>query len=123
MQKGIYNLLIELDRDHRLKVGMLGTFRFPKGYYVYTGSAQNNMEKRVARHLSRRKRMRWHIDYLLKVARVLKVVEYNGLKRDECRINRKIGKHPDAKIVAKGFGSSDCRCKTHLYSFLPNPPF
>ncbi len=142
-RKGVYNLLIKLDRDCRLKVGMLGTFQFPKGYYVYTGSAQNNMEKRIARHLAiaecgirnaesqkenifvpqsalcnpHSPKMHWHIDYLLRVAKVLKVVEYAGLKADECRISRAIGKHPDAKIIVKGFGSSDCRCRTHLYFF------
>lgn len=158
IQKGIYNLLIKLDKDCRLKVGMLGTFRFPKGYYVYTGSAQNNMEKRIARHLAiaecgirnaesqkenifvpqsalcnpHSPKMHWHIDYLLKAARVIKVVKYAGLKRlaqqngesanlcggDECRINRKVGELPDAKMIVKGFGSSDCRCRTHLYFFL-----
>lgn len=142
-KQGVYNLLIRLEKDCLLKVGMLGTFRFPKGYYVYTGSAQNNMEKRIARHLAiaecgirnaesqkenifvphsairtpHSPKMHWHIDYLLKAAKALKVVKYAGLKRDECRINRAIGKHPDAKIVARGFGSSDCRCKTHLYFF------
>ncbi len=116
-KQGVYNLLIRLEKDCCLKVGMFGTFRFPEGYYVYTGSAQNNMEKRIARHLSHHKKMHWHIDYLLRVAKVLKVVEYAGLKADECRISREIGKHPDAKIIVKGFGSSDCRCRTHLYFF------
>ena len=116
-KQGVYNLLIRLEKDCRLKVGMLGTFMFPEGYYVYTGSAQNNMEKRIDRHLSHRKKMHWHIDYLLRVAKVLKVVEYAGLKADECRISRAIGKRPDAKIIVKGFGSSDCRCRTHLYFF------
>ncbi|MGR3311583.1 MAG: GIY-YIG nuclease family protein [Candidatus Brocadiales bacterium] len=118
VQKGVYNLLIRLEKDCSLKVGRLGIFRFPKGYYVYTGSAQNNMDKRIARHLTQRKKMHWHIDYLLKVAEIIKVVKYTGLKRDECRINKEIGKHPDAKIIVRGFGSSDCRCRTHLYSFL-----
>lgn len=117
MQKGIYNLLIELDRGRRLKVGMLGTFWFPKGYYIYTGSSQNNMEKRLARHLSRRKKMHWHIDYLLKVAKVIKIIKHTGLKNDECRINRKITELPNTKIIAQGFGSSDCKCKTHLLHF------
>ncbi|HHT9124733.1 MAG TPA: GIY-YIG nuclease family protein [Candidatus Brocadiia bacterium] len=116
-RKGVYNLLIKLEKDRRLKVGMLGTFQFPKGYYVYTGSAQNNMEKRIARHLSHNKKMHWHINYLLRVAKVLKVVEYAGLKTDECRISRAIGKHSDAKIIVKRFGSSDCKCRTHLYFF------
>ena len=116
-QKGVYNLFIKLDKDCRIKVGMLGTFRFPRGYYVYTGSAQNNIEKRIARHLSCHKKMHWHIDYLLKAAKILSVKEYTGLKSDECRLNVEIGSCPGARIIASGFGSSDCRCKTHLYFF------
>ena len=49
----------------RFTVGGLGTFDFPAGCYVYTGSPKRNLHARVARHHSRGKRLRWHIDYLL----------------------------------------------------------
>jgi sugar fermentation stimulation protein A len=47
MAKGIYQLLIYLPKNASIVVGKKGKFRFPKGYYIYTGSARNGLEKRV----------------------------------------------------------------------------
>ncbi len=67
---GIYALLVWSD-EQDLDVGALGTLHFERGYYVYIGSAQRNLQKRVERHLRREKKLRWHIDYLLLHARIL----------------------------------------------------
>lgn len=53
--KGIYILLISITRDISVSVGALGNKDFHKGLYAYVGSAQNNLEKRVERHLRRSK--------------------------------------------------------------------
>ena len=117
MQKGgIYTLIIKLSNKREIKVGRLGTFVFPKGYYVYTGSAQNGLEKRINRHLSSEKKLHWHIDYLLCYAKVIKVVRYVG-RKDECKLNSVTGKSAGATQIVKKFGSSDCNCVTHLYYF------
>ena len=63
--KGIYILLISIKRNILPKIGALGNIKLAKGTYAYVGSAQNNMEKRIKRHLSKDKRFHWHIDYLL----------------------------------------------------------
>ena len=60
-----YQLAIRIGRPIRIRVGRLGEFEFPAGRYVYTGSARRGLEARVRRHLSRAKRLHWHIDYLL----------------------------------------------------------
>ena len=60
-----YQLLIKVTKDIDLKVGKLGRFIFPVGSYVYTGSAKTNIDKRIERHLSKEKKLHWHIDYLL----------------------------------------------------------
>ena len=70
MDSGFYQLVVRLGRRRTIVVGRLGRFEFPAGYYVYTGSAKRGLESRIARHLRRRKRMRWHIDYLLQYADV-----------------------------------------------------
>ncbi|MCD6421144.1 MAG: GIY-YIG nuclease family protein, partial [Thaumarchaeota archaeon] len=62
--KGVYLLFLRVKRDLRMRVGSLGVIDFKEGLYVYVGSAQNNLEKRVRRHLSKEKKVRWHIDYL-----------------------------------------------------------
>ncbi len=111
---GIYALIIKLSKRKEIKIGRLGTFVFPKGYYVYTGSAQNGLEKRISRHLSNEKKFHWHIDYLLRYAKVIKVIRYVG-RKDECKLNSVTGRSAGATQIVKKFGSSDCNCKTHLY--------
>ncbi len=117
---GIYNLVINLSKKKEIKIGRLGTFVFPKGFYVYTGSAQNGLEKRISRHLSSDKKFHWHIDYLLFHAKVIKVIRY-VVRKDECKLNRVTGQSAGATQIVKKFGSSDCNCATHLYYFEDIP--
>lgn len=124
---GAYHLLIRLPRPLRLRVGRLGVFGFPAGWYVYTGSAMNGLRARVARHVRgtcppkppgrRRKRLRWHIDYLLRRARLVEVALRPSPRREECRLNARVAALPGATIPVPGFGSSDCRCRAHLVRF------
>lgn len=120
--KGVYHLLIELPESVNIRVGGLGLINFEKGHYVYTGSALNNMEKRVARHRSSEKKLRWHIDYLLEHGPVIDVKLIETLdKAEECRANGRIG------MISRGcvtrFGSSDCKCRSHLHHFRNKPSF
>lgn len=111
--KGVYILVISVGKDTRVNVGALGSVNFEKGLYIYVGSAQNGMEKRVERHFRKVKRKFWHMDYLLKNehARVVEVFYKEAGKAEECNIARKISK---TGIPIEGFGSSDCECKSHL---------
>jgi Uri superfamily endonuclease len=121
MTPGIYHLLIHLPQDTTIQVGKLGSFRFPAGYYVYTGSALNGLELRIARHFRRRKRFHWHIDYLLQHSHIVDVITYRTTERLEGQFNQKILSLPDCKIPVKSFGSSDCSCPSHLAYFKRNP--
>ena len=96
------------------KVGSLGKIEFSKGTYAYVGSAQNGIDKRVARHLKREKRKFWHIDYLLaqKNAGIEKVVYKEIPKQGECRIAQTLSKLGNP---VRGFGCSDCSCSSHLF--------
>jgi Uri superfamily endonuclease len=106
-----YQLHIELARAARIEVGSLGSIRLEAGRYVYTGSARRGLEARIRRHLSQRKRVHWHIDYLLAhpAARVLAV---HRSRTAECRLNQGVG----GSVPVPGFGASDCRagCGSHL---------
>jgi Uri superfamily endonuclease len=106
-----YQLFIEIAAPVRVTIGRLGSFDFPAGRYVYTGSALRNFEARIARHLSRDKKMHWHIDYLLAAPGVT-VREVARFVETECLVNQAVG----GEIVAPGFGASDCRkaCGSHL---------
>lgn len=111
MEPVTYQLLIQVSRPLSIQVGRFGLFDFPAGNYCYTGSARRNLEARLARHLSKEKTLRWHIDYLLmadgvKVQKVIRSIE------PECQLNQK-GK---GIVLVQGFGASDCRsgCGSHL---------
>ena len=114
--KGIYCLIIFLDKDKSINIGKRIIF-FPKGFYCYVGSALNSLKKRIERHYKKNKKMHWHIDYFLKEAAIIDIKTTNN--KNECRLSRKISKLADSAI--KGFGSSDCKCLTHLYYFKKNP--
>ncbi|MDP6139502.1 MAG: GIY-YIG nuclease family protein, partial [Candidatus Woesearchaeota archaeon] len=108
IKKGIYILIIYLNKPKKIKIGTLGNIFFKKGYYCYIGSALNNLEKRVQRHLSSKKKIRWHIDYLLKHAKIINVKVKITNRKLECSVNKKVEKN--SKEVIKSFGSSDCNC-------------
>jgi Uri superfamily endonuclease len=112
--KGIYVLVLSIKKHTSVDIGALGTIVFEKGTYAYVGSAQNNVEKRVKRHLRKRKSKFWHIDYLLgtRTTAVLKVFFREGGRPEECRISRWIA---ERGTPVRGFGSSDCRCDSHLF--------
>lgn len=111
---GVYQLWIELCEPAQLTVGKLGTFDFPAGVYVYTGSALGGLEQRLARHRRRRKKMHWHIDYLLRRARILRTMSRATRERLECSWNAETLRLEGARVIAPHFGSSDCDCATHL---------
>ena len=117
----MYCLIVQLSQKRHIKIGCLGTFRFPAGFYVYVGSAQNNLERRIERHLRQEKKVHWHIDYLLRYGQVVSVHTYAGEKDMECMLSHKIGNMKDASVAVKGFGSSDCSCNSHLYFFQDDP--
>lgn len=121
MEKGTYALLLALEKEASIAVGRLGTFTFPRGYYIYVGSAQGGLDARVKRHLKSEKRLRWHIDYLLESARVVEVWYALGGESQECLWCQVAQEMPRSEIPVPGFGSSDCRCPSHLIYFPSRP--
>jgi len=111
--KGSYILVIDLVEETRLTVGRLGTFEFPVGLYFYCGSALNGLEARIRRHLRQDKKRHWHVDHLTAMAPVVEVWWVEDEDRWECRWAETIMAQ-GGEVVARGFGSSDCRCLTHL---------
>ena len=47
--RGVYCLIFELNKEVIVEVGALGKIKFKKGRYVYVGSHQKNIEKRIGR--------------------------------------------------------------------------
>jgi sugar fermentation stimulation protein A len=116
---GAYLLVLRLKREMPLQIGQLVRLTFKKGYYIYVGSAMNNLTARIKRHGQKRKKMHWHIDYLTDKADELLPLPVRSSQRNECEIARAI-----SSIMEKGpsgFGSSDCSCHTHLFFSKTNP--
>ncbi len=118
---GSYLLVLEALRDTSLRVGALGTLLLPAGYHVYVGSAMGGLKARLARHRRRRKRLHWHIDYLLAAPGVglRAVLPVRSRRRLECDLARELGSAASGAVP--GFGSSDCGCSSHLYRFAADP--
>ncbi len=112
--KGIYLLRIAIKKKTRIKVGRLGEIEFEPGEYIYVGSAQRNLKRRIERHKRKKKKKFWHIDYLLlnkNVELVGVYIKENAKKEEECKTAKKLlafGKG------IKGFGASDSPCSSHL---------
>lgn len=117
--RGSYLLLLELGRDARIEVGGLGRLAFRRGWYVYVGSAMQHLSHRLARHLRRRKRLHWHVDYLREAADRVVPVPIRSSRREECDVARAVGELLEPG--PRGFGCSDCSCPTHLFRSGSDP--
>lgn len=117
--RGSYCLVVYLRRGTTIHFGKNSTF-FPRGWYVYVGSAMNGLEKRIQRHLSPQKKMRWHIDFFLEKAVVKRIIPMPSAVREEC-LKASALRAMGGTAVARKFGSTDCGCETHLYLFSTNP--
>lgn len=121
--RGLYVFVMRLKTPDFIQVGALGRFHFPAGWYLYTGSASRNLHKRVERHWSLKKKVRWHIDHLATapdsepVGAVL-IPQDAGLT--ECQLNQMAGRLVGGQALAPGFGASDCKagCPAHLWFSL-----
>ena len=107
-----YLLNIYLKKQKCIRVGKLGTFRFKNGYYIYVGSAKKNMAKRIARHLRKKKKKFWHIDYLLQHTEVNKIWTSD---LPEEKMAELLAEKMTAPVP--GFGASDKKSKTHLFYY------
>ncbi len=118
--RGVYILVIAVERPVEIEVGRLCAVGFAAGTYAYVGSARGpgGIEARVGRHLRRRKKLHWHIDYLLShpEAQVKGIYVLETEEAVECMVAKGLA---EACEVIPGFGSSDCRCPGHLFRCDP----
>ena len=112
--KGSYVLVLDLAEEQLVAVGKLGMCGFLAGHYLYFGSALNGLEGRLRRHLRSEKKLHWHIDYLAAVARVVDVWWIDDEVRRECHWAARATVVAGVSIPVPKFGSSDCRCPSHL---------
>jgi sugar fermentation stimulation protein A len=114
-------LVLYLAAGRRVTAGALGSRRLEAGWYVYVGSAKRNLHARLARHLRSDKRAHWHIDGLRRAASIHRIWVRSWGVGVECRVNGLVRLLPGASTPWKGFGSSDCRCTSHLTALSAEP--
>lgn len=95
-----------------IKIGKRRNIFFKKGWYVYIGSALNNLESRIKRHYSLKKKHHWHIDYFLDYAKINKTFVKTAKIREECKVALLLS---ESFSVIPNFGCSDCGCNSHLF--------
>lgn len=115
--KGAYCLVFFLPEATTLKTRGR-EFTLALGTYAYCGSALSSLDARLGRHLRsyRQEGVRrfWHIDYLLPLARGLRMIWVATESREECRLVSALAGMGFAPVL--GFGNSDCKsgCPGHL---------
>ena len=120
---GTYALILRADRPAHIHVGRLGAMNVAPGFYVYVGSAfgPGGLDARVGRHRRGDGRVRWHIDHLRAVTRVVEVWATTDPVRREHDWAGVFRCWPGASVPVPGFGASDCACRTHLVRLQRRP--
>ena len=114
---GTYALIFSAYRKSQLKIGKLGTLQLKPGFYVYIGSAfgPGGLKSRIAHHRKKSVRPHWHIDYLGYFLHLPEIwYTYDPIHREH-QWAQTLLRTRGASVPLAGFGSSDCRCKAHLF--------
>lgn len=119
---GSYVLILHLGRDCSIRIGRLGEWGFPAGYYLYLGSARGpgGLRARLGRHLRGPAHLHWHIDYLRRWALPVEVWYVPDDRPVECLWQAALAA-AGLRCPVPGFGSSDCACPAHLF-YSPGRP-
>ena len=120
---GNYVLILESADRKIISVGKLGKLELQPGFYLYAGSARGpgGLQGRLKRHLRVTKDPHWHIDYLRQRSKILEI----WISQDSRQLeHRSVGVLSEIKGFSEplpGFGSSDCRCFSHLFYSARRP--
>lgn len=117
--RGSYLVSLKLAEGAKIAIGKLGRVTFPKGYYLYVGSARKDLNRRIERHRRIRKTKFWHIDYLRERADFQAAIPIRTGDDLECQIAQAVNGIAGWNIP--GFGCSDCSCESHLFGMKGDP--
>jgi sugar fermentation stimulation protein A len=110
-----YVLVIKCTEDSSITVGKRGEIYLQKGLYCYIGSARRGLNQRIKRHMARKKKVHWHIDYILSPQVAMIESVWISDYEQECYTAQKLVHSLKLYLVRKKIGSSDCNCPAHFY--------
>ncbi len=120
--RGGYVLLIKIPKKIDLPLKSIGNITLDSGVWAYVGSAMGtgstNLENRIRRHFLKKKKIHWHIDYLLaSEVRLILAIWAESLQPIECIIAQHLENEQGFVAGPRKFGASDCKegCTTHLF--------
>ena len=116
-RKGSYLFIFLLKSEISFKTKGGKGFKLPPGLYIYVGSAfgSGGIEARIKRHLKRKKKLHWHLDWVTtsKHFEFLDFVPFYN-RRWECKLAKFLEGLGIFETI-EGFGSTDCNCRGHLF--------
>ncbi len=124
-QPGTYILAVRVYWETVMDIGRIGEHVLEPGLYLYTGSAlgPGGLRARLGRHASFSHVPRWHIDYLKNASSPVEAWCHAGRARLEHEWAEALSECDWAESSVPGFGSSDCRCPTHLFITSAEEPY
>ena len=116
---GTYIVVLKSGQAKTIQIGKLAQLNIQKGYYVYIGSAMGpgGVTARLKHHCKVSTRPHWHLDYLRAETAFYNAYALHSPERKECGWAAVMAKTEAVSEPMKGFGSSDCKCNTHLFYF------
>jgi Uri superfamily endonuclease len=120
---GTYTLILSSAVAKPVNIGKLGTLFVKPGFFVYVGSAfgPGGLKARIKHHINHSSRPHWHLDYLSPALKLCEIwYTYDQMRREHqwATIHSQAKK---ASVPLPGFGSSDCRCLSHLFFYKTKP--
>lgn len=116
-QPGTYALIFSAARNGQIAIGKIGTLQLKPGFYIYVGSAfgPGGLKARIRHHNRKTARPHWHIDYLASNLKLKEIWYTCDSVHREHQWATILSCTRGASMPLTGFGSSDCRCKSHLF--------
>jgi len=120
---GTYTLVFSSSIDKPINIGKLGTLFLKPGFYVYIGSAfgPGGLKARIKHHFNHSARPHWHLDYLRPALSVCEIWYTYDQTRREHQWAEIHSQTRGSILPLPGFGSSDCRCLSHLFFYKSKP--
>ena len=123
LRPGTYALILSASHKKFIAIGKLGYLQLQSGFYIYIGSAfgPGGLKARIAHHCRKPARPHWHIDYLASTIALKEIWYTFDPVHREHQWAYTISNIRGASVPLTGFGSSDCRCRSHLFFFKSMP--